>query len=99
MPSGEAANAKRLRSSSMFGLSFNRMFKTSSRRPAAAAGGGAGAPGGARNAAVNMAAGAGGAGRSDWQAVKDESTGDHYWWNTVTNETTWDKPPGAPALV
>ena len=35
----------------------------------------------------------------DWQALKDESTGDHYWWNTVTNETTWDKPPGAPALV
>ena len=34
-----------------------------------------------------------------WDAVKDEASGDTYWWNTVTGETTWDQPPGAPAAL
>ncbi|KAI8820789.1 uncharacterized protein EV422DRAFT_63453 [Fimicolochytrium jonesii] len=29
---------------------------------------------------------------SPWQPIYDESTQLYYWWNTVTNETSWDDP-------
>ena len=29
---------------------------------------------------------------SDWQQVLDKETKEYYYWNTKTNETTWDKP-------
>jgi len=38
-------------------------------------------------------------GAGPWEAVKDESSGDTYWWNPATGETTWDQPPGAPAAL
>ncbi len=31
---------------------------------------------------------------SDWTAVKDGSSGDTYYFNPKTGETTWDTPPG-----
>ena len=39
------------------------------------------------------------AGAGDWEVVKDDATGNPYWWNVKTNKTTWEQPPGAPALV
>ena len=32
-----------------------------------------------------------------WQAVLDESSGYHYYWNCETNEVQWEPPP-APAV-
>merc|ERR1712062_31364 len=29
---------------------------------------------------------------SGWKAVKDPTSGDEYYWNTETNETSWSKP-------
>ena len=34
--------------------------------------------------------------RNPWQAVTDEDSGDTYYWNEDTNETSWDKPEGMP---
>lgn len=31
----------------------------------------------------------------NWSAVKDPSSGDTYYWNEVTDETTWDRPSAA----
>lgn len=28
----------------------------------------------------------------DWQEVWDENTGCYYYWNTQTNEVTWELP-------
>ena len=33
---------------------------------------------------------------SPWQTVVEPASGDCYWWNTLTSETSWDRPPGAP---
>nr|KAG5687446.1 hypothetical protein BaRGS_030348 [Batillaria attramentaria] len=30
---------------------------------------------------------------SEWQMVQDEATQYYYYWNTVTNEVTWEIPP------
>lgn len=30
---------------------------------------------------------------SQWQMVQDETTQYYYYWNTVTNEVTWEIPP------
>jgi hypothetical protein len=32
--------------------------------------------------------------KSDWQKIKDESSGNFYYYNEKTNESTWDCPPG-----
>jgi hypothetical protein len=32
--------------------------------------------------------------RSEWEKVYSEEYGRHYFWNTTTNQTTWDAPPG-----
>ena len=32
-----------------------------------------------------------------WQAVLDESSGYHYYWNCETNEVQWEPPP-APLI-
>ena len=29
---------------------------------------------------------------ADWEQVIDEDSGDHYYWNRVTDEVTWDCP-------
>lgn len=29
----------------------------------------------------------------DWQEVWDENTGCYYYWNTQSNEVTWELPP------
>lgn len=26
---------------------------------------------------------------AEWEEIVDESTGNTYWWNTVTNESSW----------
>jgi hypothetical protein len=36
---------------------------------------------------------------SKWTAVKDPDSGDTYYYNTATGETTWDKPEGVDAGV
>ena len=33
--------------------------------------------------------------RASWQKVIDEASGDPYWWNEATGETTWDEPGNA----
>jgi len=33
-------------------------------------------------------------GSGDWEEMTDESLGARYYWNTVTGETTWEKPEG-----
>ena len=33
---------------------------------------------------------------SPWQTVVEPASGDCYWWNTLTSETSWDRPAGAP---
>lgn len=38
------------------------------------------------------------AGVNVWQAAKDPDTGDLYYYNTETDETTWDKPVGATII-
>ncbi|KAJ3117010.1 hypothetical protein HDU96_008181 [Phlyctochytrium bullatum] len=35
-----------------------------------------------------------GATEPEWQAVFDDASKSWYWWNTKTNETTWDDPTG-----
>jgi hypothetical protein len=40
------------------------------------------------NAPINFLSWAG------WTAVKDQNSGYYYYWNSVTNEVTWDRPPG-----
>ncbi|XP_068947746.1 formin-binding protein 4 isoform X4 [Petaurus breviceps papuanus] len=35
----------------------------------------------------------------DWQEVWDENTGCYYYWNTQTNEVTWELPPYLAAQV
>ena len=38
-----------------------------------------------------------------WKAVRDDASGDVYYWNSQTNETTWDRPKvinkGAPPSI
>jgi hypothetical protein len=38
-------------------------------------------------------------GVTPWEAVRDEASGDTYWWNKLTDETSWDRPAGAPSSV
>lgn len=33
----------------------------------------------------------------DWQEVKDASSGNMYYWNTKTNQTSWDRPTAVAA--
>jgi hypothetical protein len=33
---------------------------------------------------------------SEWKATLDPASGDTYYWNTRTNEVTWDKPADMP---
>eukprot|EP00808_Paulinella_micropora_P021135 g79262.t1 len=49
-----------------------------------------------RNAAGGAAAGGGGGGGKGgpWIALVDDESGDTYYCNEQTGETTWDKPPG-----
>ncbi|KAG8469311.1 hypothetical protein KFE25_007829 [Diacronema lutheri] len=35
----------------------------------------------------------------DWVPVKDQSSGDTYYWNQLTNETTWDRPVASEPLA
>lgn len=35
----------------------------------------------------------------DWQEVWDENTGCYYYWNTQSNEVTWELPPYLAAQV
>ena len=37
--------------------------------------------------------------RASWQKVIDEASGDPYWWNEATGETTWDEPGNAAPAV
>jgi len=36
---------------------------------------------------------------SDWVRQLDPNSGEYYYWNTVTNETTWDEPQDFVALT
>ena len=38
-------------------------------------------------------------GVTPWEVVRDEVSGDTYWWNKLTEETPWDRPAGAPSSV
>lgn len=38
-------------------------------------------------------------GRSEWEAVEDADSGDVYYWNRTTKETSWTRPvPKAVSL-
>ena len=61
---------------------------------AADEGGGPGA-GAAGRAAGEEGGGGGGEALGRWQEVVDQESGDVYFWDPVTNETTWERPPDA----
>merc|ERR1712216_229879 len=35
--------------------------------------------------------------RMSWQKIVDPASGDPYWWNEQTGESTWEEPAAAPA--